>query len=203
MAATPPIWGNVRRRFLILHGWQNLRPVGHWQRWLADQLAARGHEVHYPQLPDPDNPSLKAWMAAIESALAREPGTEQVVVAHSLACAAWIHLADRGSVRLPVDRILLVAPPGPKYLADTEELREFRFADGAHLAVAHSSSAVPRLACGDNDPYCSPPADIVYDKGFDVDLLRGVGHLDMVAGYGRWWSALRWCEDQNYRLLAD
>ena len=38
--------------YLILHGWQNHRPEGHWQRWLAGELEARGHVVRYPQLPD-------------------------------------------------------------------------------------------------------------------------------------------------------
>lgn len=36
---------STARSFLILHGWQNHRPEGHWQRGLADALAARGHHV--------------------------------------------------------------------------------------------------------------------------------------------------------------
>jgi uncharacterized protein len=190
----------IRQRFLILHGWQNRRPVGHWQHWLAGQLAARGHDVAYPQLPAPDEPSLKDWLAAIERELA-DAGPGCVVLAHSLSCVAWIHLADQGSVHLPVSRLLLVAPPSPGYLAGVRELREFQFGAAAPRASACSSRRAPRLAYADNDPYCTPPAGAIYD-GFDLDEVPGAGHLDMVAGYGRWLSALRWCEDPDTRLTA-
>jgi len=37
---------------LLLHGWQNHRPAGHWQHQLADDLTADGVDVSYPALPD-------------------------------------------------------------------------------------------------------------------------------------------------------
>ncbi|MGH1550815.1 hypothetical protein ACRAWB_17190 [Leifsonia poae] len=40
------------RAFLILHGWDNFRPPGHWQRELATALEQRDERVVYPQLPD-------------------------------------------------------------------------------------------------------------------------------------------------------
>ena len=203
MDVAPPVSGVVRRRFLILHGWQNERPVGHWERWLAERLAERGHEVAYPQLPNPHRPALKEWLEVIEASLDSAPGTEQVVIAHSLGCAAWIHLAEIGGVRLPVDRLVLVAPPSPECLAGTPELREFQFTAGAHRVVRATSIGTPRLVCSENDPYCDPPASVLYGDEFDVDLIPGAGHLDMVAGYGRWRSALRWCEDDTQRFSAD
>jgi predicted alpha/beta hydrolase family esterase len=42
-----------RTSFLVLHGWPNRRPDGHWQRWLADRLAEDEAQVLYPQLPHP------------------------------------------------------------------------------------------------------------------------------------------------------
>jgi len=193
----------VRPQFLILHGWQNRRPTGHWEHWLADRLIAAGHDVSYPQLPEPDLPVLKDWLAVIEHEITRRPHTEHVVIAHSLSVVAWLHLVDQGSVHLPVSRALLVAPPSPQFLAATSELREFELpAQFVNLARA-SSVTPPRIVCSDNDPYCQPPADTIYQGGLDVDRLDGAGHLDMVAGYGPWWSALRWCEDPAYRLNAD
>jgi hypothetical protein len=55
----------IERGFLLLHGWQNHRPAGHWQHWLAGQLTALGYEVAYPQLPDPDHPDLERWLAEL------------------------------------------------------------------------------------------------------------------------------------------
>jgi predicted alpha/beta hydrolase family esterase len=193
-------------RFLILHGWENHRPVGHWQYWLAGQLAATGHDVAYPQLPEPDHPVLKDWLATIDELAAREPGEEQVVIAHSLSCIAWLHLAAQGSVHLPVTRVLLVAPPSPRFLAETPQLQQFGLPDGALGRARAASVAAPRLVCADDDPCCRPPADELYATGtdvFDVDRIKGAGHLDLVAGYGRWWSALRWCTDPGHRLTAE
>ncbi|GIM97368.1 RBBP9/YdeN family alpha/beta hydrolase [Paractinoplanes toevensis] len=203
MALTPPAPGDVSRRFVILHGWQNERPIGHWQWWLAERLTERGHEVVYPQLPNPGRPALKEWLEVIEASLDRDHADELVVIAHSLSCAAWIQLAGIGSVRLPVDRLALVAPPSPKFLAETPELREFSFADGAHEAVPATSIAATRLVCAVDDPYCDPPASVLYGDKFDVDVIPGGSHLDMVAGYGRWQSALRWCEDGSRRFMTD
>jgi len=194
----------TRRRFLLLHGWQNERPEGHWQRWLAGELTGRGHDVRHPQLPNPHHPVLADWLTAIESELAAGgPGAEPVVIAHSLACAAWIHLAVQGRARPAVDRLLFVAPPSPKFLQETPELHEFQLADGAHLAVARTSRVAPRLVCAENDPYCSPAADVIYDGVFDVDLVPGAGHFDLTAGYGRWFSALDWCENEAVRIGRD
>ncbi|MGH3494745.1 MAG: hypothetical protein ACRDQ1_16130 [Sciscionella sp.] len=41
------------RRFLLLHGYGNHPPVGHWQWLLTEQLCRRGEQLRYPQLPDP------------------------------------------------------------------------------------------------------------------------------------------------------
>jgi uncharacterized protein len=194
--------GITRRRFVILHGWANEKPEGHWQRLLAERLTERGHEVEYPQLPNPHYPSLKAWTTAIEAAIDPDPGCEQVVIAHSLACAAWIHLAETHRDRPPVDRLVFVAPPGPKMLAETPELQDFQFPDGAHAMVAKTTRVAPRLVCSDNDRYCDPPADILYGDAFDVDAPAGCGHFDLDAHYGTWDSMLDWCEDKERRITA-
>jgi predicted alpha/beta hydrolase family esterase len=203
MALTPPEARNARRRFLILHGWQNERPIGHWQRWLAERLAGHGHEVVYPQLPNPGHPVLKEWLEVIEASLERAPDVEQIVIAHSLSCAAWINFAGIGGVTLPVDRLAFIAPPGAGFLASTPELQEFQFAEGAHEAVRATSIAPARLVCSSNDPYCDPAATVLYGDTFDIDVIPDAGHLDMVAGYGRWQSALRWCGDGGQRFMAD
>jgi uncharacterized protein len=99
------------RSFPILHGVENRRPAEHWQYDLAQRLRERREQVFYPQLADPDRPALAAWIEAIEAELGMMRG-ERVVVCHSLACAAWFHLAAAHE-EPPADRVLLVSPPGP------------------------------------------------------------------------------------------
>jgi len=116
-AAAAPGEPEPVRGVLLLHGWQNRRPLGHWQGWLTEELAARGHLVRYPQLPQPDDPDLDTWLATVQEQLAGLGDvevTERVLVCHSLACLLWLHLVAGSDGAGPlVDRVLLIAPPSP------------------------------------------------------------------------------------------
>ncbi|MET8832073.1 alpha/beta hydrolase [Streptomyces sp. NPDC004610] len=183
-APTPPA------SYLILHGWQNRRPVRHWQHWLADRLRALGHQVVYPQLPDPDAPELDTWLAEYGRGLAALEGPERVVVAHSLSVLGWLHALDRD---IPgardVDRVLLVAPPSYEVVARVPQIAAFA---PPPLEV---TAARTRLVATDSDPYCPEGADHLYAEplGLPADVLPGAGHLDLAAGYGDWPGVLEWC----------
>ena len=111
--------------FLLLHGWQNRRPPGHWHHWLAAELSAAGHHVTYPQLPEPDEPVLADWLTELRTHITAMPADDRTVVCHSLGCLLWLHAAAAGEVPLPVARVLLVAPPGPDVVAGIPEIAGF------------------------------------------------------------------------------
>lgn len=187
--------------YLILHGWQNHRPEDHWQHWLADRLTELGHQVAYPQLPDPDEPELEVWLGELDRHLGGSAaGSERVVVAHSLSAVLWLHAVARG---LPgpaaVDRVLLVAPPSGAVLARHPEVAEF-----ALPSLEFTLPGPTRLVAGDNDPYCEEGADTVYGAplALPTDILPGAAHLDLDAGYGPWPAVLDWCLDPAARLTA-
>jgi len=205
-----PLWAAARgsaptladRQFLILHGWQNNRPPAHWQYRLAARLRRRGSLVEYPQLPAPDEPELKRWLAVIGDRLDRLNPGALTVICHSLACVAWSHLAVLDGVALPVDRVLFVAPPAPEFVAAQPVLRDFQFTAEAFRKVAATSLHTPRLVCSADDPYCRAGAANLFGDGFDVDLVPGAGHFDLAAGYGRWGSMGRWCRRPERRIGA-
>jgi hypothetical protein len=166
--------------YLILHGWQGSGP-GHWQTWLAERLRGDGHDVLYPDLPDPDRPRLEAWLEALEGL--RRPG--DTVVCHSLACCLWLHHQARGGPVAP--RVLLVAPPcleppPPEFASFFPVPRE----------PQHGVNA--RLVCTDNDPYCASAAGVYGVRlGVEIDVLYGAGHINPESGYGPWPALLDWC----------
>ncbi|MEU1518546.1 alpha/beta hydrolase [Streptomyces sp. NPDC005811] len=183
--------------FLILHGWQNHRPEAHWQHWLADRLTALGHAVTYPQLPDPDTPSLEAWLTALEGHLtdfAPVTASGRVVIAHSLSAVLWLHAAARAlpGVTAP-DRVLLVAPPSASVVLGHPEIAEFAPPPLPGLRLPTPT----RLVAGDDDPYLPEGAQAAYGTplGLTAAVLPGAGHLDLDAGYGPWPSVLEWCLD--------
>ncbi|MBI3687042.1 MAG: alpha/beta hydrolase [Actinobacteria bacterium] len=103
--------------FVIVHGWENWRPVGHWQRWLAESLRERGEQVSYEQLPEADLPVLDHWLTVLDKILAEAGDRNVTVVAHSLGVLLWLHHAARAT-GTAVDRVLLVSPPDPAVLED-------------------------------------------------------------------------------------
>jgi predicted alpha/beta hydrolase family esterase len=176
-------------RFVILHGWENRRPADHWQHWLFEELRARGREVDYPQLPDPDTPDLDTWRALLEGLVSR--GEQPVtLIAHSLATSLWLtHLARGGSPGL-VTRLALVAIPSPVVLGPT--------------VVAPFVEHAPRLVempgveqivfDGEGDPY-SPGgvrAHYTVDAAIPVEPVPGGGHLTPDFGFGPWPRILQW-----------
>ncbi|MFH8580584.1 alpha/beta hydrolase [Streptomyces zaomyceticus] len=180
--------------YLILHGYQNDRPPGHWQHWLAGELRARGHEVRYPQLPEPDAPVLADWLAALEEHGERPSEGEFVILAHSLSVLLWLRAGAR---RPDADRVLLVAPPSPGVTASIPGIAAF--ADGLDLA---ETGLEARLVYGGGDPYCPEGADVHYGRplGLDLDLVPDGKHLNPASGYGEWPALLEWCENPGVRV---
>ncbi|MFJ7078639.1 RBBP9/YdeN family alpha/beta hydrolase [Streptomyces sp. NPDC098781] len=187
--------------YLILHGWQNRRPEGHWQYWLADRLTDLGHQVVYPQLPDPDEPELEVWLDELGRHLAGlDAGAERVVVAHSLSAVLWPHAVARGMPGLDtVDRVLLVAPPSGDVLARYPEVARF-----APPSLEFTLPGPTRLVAGDDDPYCEGGAATLYGAplALPTDVLPGAAHLDLDAGYGPWPGVLAWCVDPTVPVLG-
>jgi predicted alpha/beta hydrolase family esterase len=168
--------------FLILHGYEDSGP-GHWQRWLAGQLADTGAHIVVPRLPDPSTPDLQACLYTLGAELALLPA-DPVVVCHSLGCLIWLH--HRAAGGRPSARLLLVAPPSrtgaPPALA-------------SFFPVPLSHLRRTRLVCSDDDPYCPEGAVRLYGNplGLPTDIIPGGGHLDRDAGFGPWPAVEAWC----------
>ena len=190
---------------LIVHGWENRRPVGHWQRWLAGQLTAGGHEVRYPQFPDPDFPVLDDWLSLLRVELAAldDDGDERVLVCHSLAVLLWWQAAPSLGALQP-DRVLLVAPPSADVLRGFPEVAAFAPPGIETKPLPADLVARTRLVAADDDPYFPGGAASLYaDRfGLDADVVPGGRHLDLPAGYGSWPAVLAWCTDPSVRITA-
>ncbi|AWZ04031.1 MULTISPECIES: alpha/beta hydrolase [unclassified Streptomyces] len=184
------------RGFLLLHGWQNRRPAGHWQHWLAGRLTELGHAVDYPQLPAPDRPDPERWLSELRTRLDGPRAERYTVVCHSLACLLWLRAAARDAVPVPVDQVLLVAPPSSGFLEQNPEIAGFAAPEVTPAQLA-AAAGYTRLVAGDDDPCCPEGAAAAYAAplGLPVDVLSGGGHLGMDAGYGAWPSLLDWCLD--------
>src|SRR4051794_378851 len=144
--AMSPDSAQLPRRFLVLHGWQNHRPSHHWQWLLVEELRSRGEQVLYPQLPDPDRPSLGTWTDILLAELDMLGDGERIVIAHSASVPLWLHTAPVVAATRPVDRVLLVAPPSRDMLAQHDAIAEFAGVT-VDAAAAGTASTSMRLVC--------------------------------------------------------
>jgi len=184
------------RRFLILHGVENWRPREHWQWWLAEQLRSRGEQVLYPQLPSPSSPALDEWLAVLHGELAQLGTRERVVIAHSCSVALWLLAAPEISSQERVDRVVLVAPPGPS--AFVAPYRAFLPVGIDRGAVTRASKTTAILVTSDNDPYFTEGLDAyksIYTDALGIEhrVVPGAGHISIDEGYGPWPAILDWC----------
>jgi uncharacterized protein len=179
--------------FLIVHGIGNRRPPDHWQFQLAATLAAEGAQVLYPGLPDPDAPSLQAWLKVLRDELARLEGDERTVVCHSLACLLWMAAAPDLDAESRPERVLLVSPPAPPQLPEGAD--DFRFRLGSSAEIRSGARAETRIAASDADPYNQVGAASLYAEplGIEFDLIEGGGHITPAEGYGPWPELADWC----------
>jgi predicted alpha/beta hydrolase family esterase len=179
--------------FLFLHGWQGSE-AEHWQRWLARELAARGHAVRFPDFAAPDQPALARWLPRLSAELETLEPAGTTVLCHSLGCYLWLHHANSTAVVDPVARVLLVAPPTTDYEELYPDLRGIPLPalDAAAVARAATSTAV---VYGTDDPYFPGGARRIADElEIPAHELPGGGHVNVAAGYGPWPAALAWAE---------
>lgn len=187
---------------LLLHGHTGSGPE-HWQSWLAGELANLGATVDVPQLTDPDRPALDVWLAELRHHLEAAPEGERVLLAHSAGACLWLHhAADMTDPRLRFDRVLLVAPPGPRW--DNPDVRGFTPAP-LDAAGIRRAAAWTQLVVGDNDDAVSvaDAVDMAAGLKIDLDVIPGGAHLNTAAGYGPWPAVLGWTGDRHTRLVTN
>jgi predicted alpha/beta hydrolase family esterase len=172
---------------------------GHWQRWAATTLAARGVAVAFPELSDPAAPQKDVWVAELAAVVdavraRREPVT---FLCHSLGCWAVDHfLAEHGAAG--VHAALLVAPPSPFLVFEPVE----SFFPPPRRADAWAPLAARTLLVGsDNDDYAGPDelADVARDLAIACRVLPGAGHINIASGYGPWPFVLDWVAEVGAR----
>jgi predicted alpha/beta hydrolase family esterase len=183
------------RQFLILHGWGGSGP-DHWQSWLASQLRAAGEAVRFPTLPNPDEPRLEEWLTGMRHELSSMTGS-RIVVCHSLAVLLWLH-HTRQPDAAAVDRLLLVAPPGPA--VNNPQVETFFPAPRDPLAL-HQTAREIELVCSVADPFCPERAEHYYGEPLGVQTLlypSEAGHINVASGYGPWPWVESWCRSSTH-----
>lgn len=190
-------------RVVIGHGYTNTRPEGHWQRYLATELRAAGHQVFYPQFPNPEAPDAAAWQAllAAETALAADLATgsfgaevgELIYIGHSLGGVNWLLAASRQALPAKFDRVLLVAPADPAMLGRIPGF-DLNLADPQLPARVTEATANLTLIGSDSDPWSPNGIQRTFADplGLTAKIQPGAKHFSKDDGFGRWHGVIDW-----------
>ncbi|MEB2285997.1 MAG: hypothetical protein B6D46_04920 [Polyangiaceae bacterium UTPRO1] len=178
---------------VVVYGYEG-SGAGHWQRWAAAALTARGARVAFPELSAPAAPRKDVWVAELAVVLddARRRRDPITFLCHSLGCWAVDHLlTEHGTAG--VRGALLVAPPSPFLVFEAVE----SFLPPPRRAAVWAPIAARSLLVGsDNDDYAAPDelAGIARGLGIACRILPGAGHINVAAGYGPWPFVLEWVD---------
>lgn len=192
------------RGFLLLHGLENHRPEGHWMRLLAARLRKQAQFVAYPQLPNPDHPDSQEWLEVIETEidLMKEAGVDSlVVIAHSLGCLTWLKFIASNSLKIEVDRTLLVAPADPQLLSAAPTFQDVFNSDLKNAVKTHAKATY--ILASDNDPWTPSGVEETFGEPLGVKpiIWQNVGHISMADGFGAWDGVVYWALDPSNDLL--
>lgn len=192
------------KRVLIIHGWGNERPEGHWHRLLATALRKDGHLVAYPQLPDTELPTLAKWLAVlkVELDLLHEAGDgELIVFGHSLGCLTWLHIAQSEILKEQPARVMLVAPADPELCGEVPDFQLNLLAPEVKSA-AHKAAKSTLLVGSDSDPWLPRGIEETYAAPLDLPfvLIQGAGHFAVEEGWTPWQGVINWVNDDQADL---
>jgi predicted alpha/beta hydrolase family esterase len=186
----------MAKQVLILHGWTNRRLEGSWQRQTAVALRKLGHQVHYPQFPNPDEPRFADWSEVALNELGQiaeaNAGEEVVVIGHSLGAVTWLKLVADGLAPTLPYRVLLVAPADPSLLIDIPDF----IVDQAAAGIAVRSNATTLIASGE-DPWQPNGIEALFDSPLEVPVvvIPGARHFSLSDGWGDWAGVINWVND--------
>lgn len=169
--------------FLIVHGTMG-SPEGNWFPWLKRELEARGHVVHLPTFPTPENQSFDTWLAVAQKELVGVDPAHTTLVGHSLGAAFVLRMAEMADQ--PYRGVCGVAP-----FVDLLGLLDFDVLNSSFINHAFDWAMIRRnagaisLYAGDNDPYVPLPFAQKVETALCVRLtvIKGGGHLNAESGY--------------------
>lgn len=194
------------KRVLIIHGWGNERPEGHWHRLLATALRKEGHAVAYPQLPDTELPTLAKWLAVlkVELDLLNEVSDgELLVFAHSLGCLTWLHISQSEILKEPASRVMLVAPADPDLCGEVPDF-QMNLSAPEVKSAAHKAANSTLLVGSDSDPWLPRGIEKTYATPLDLPfvLIPDAGHFAIEEGWTPWQGVINWVNDPSTDISA-
>ena len=97
----------MAKRVIIVHGWGG-NPGEGWFPWAKQELEKRGFVVTIPAMPNPETPTIEAWVRHV-GATVGTPDEELHLVGHSIGCQTILRYLQTLAPGLRIGRVVLIA----------------------------------------------------------------------------------------------
>ncbi|MCX6786673.1 MAG: alpha/beta hydrolase [Candidatus Kaiserbacteria bacterium] len=176
----------MRKRIIIVHGWDESLSDCDWEGWATEAFRAKGYEVITPEMPDTENPVIEKWVNHLKS-VTGAVDKDTYFIGHSIGCQTIMRFLE--TVDTKVGGAIFVA--GWFNLKNLESKEEEEVAkpwietpiDFAKVKknLVHSVAVL-----GDNDPfvpYKETKNDFETRLGSEVITISGAGHFTSDDGF--------------------
>lgn len=96
------------QRVFIIHGWGG-SPEEPMHKWLKEQLKSKGFEVIVPEMPNSEEPEIKAWVGKLKE-IVISPDKNTYFIGHSIGCQAILRYLENLDAKIKIGGIIFIAP---------------------------------------------------------------------------------------------
>jgi len=157
-----------------------------WSGWLQDELKRQGYEVHSPDFPDTNTPSLDRWLETVRDNVDRfEPDDDWILIGHSLGCPTILRLLETFDERERAKKVILVAgfakdlgiPEIGNFVDKPFDWGKIRERAGSFVVIN-----------SDDDPFIKLEEGERLAKMLNTNLIveHGAGHINEGSGFTRY-----------------
>ena len=182
-----------QKRVFIIHSWSG-SPDESLYRWLKSELEKKGFEVVVPEMPEPEEPEIEAWVSKLKE-IVGEQTKDTILVGHSIGCQTVLRYLEKLHPGALVGGVVFIAPW--LTLSNLESDEERRVA-GPWLNTSIKETDVvkhtPKITAifSDNDPSVPSENIELFKKRFNAEVIieREKGHFTTDDGVEKLESAL-------------
>ena len=81
------------KRAIIVHGW-DFNPNMNWYPWLKKELEKKGYDVIAPEMPNPEEPEINAWVSHLRKVV-KKLDEKTLFIGHSIGCQTIIRYLEK------------------------------------------------------------------------------------------------------------
>jgi uncharacterized protein len=174
---------NKIMKVYIVHGWED-NPKAPLLQWLKSSLGAKGYEVTVPAMPNPDTPTIDAWVGKLAEMVSPDDNT--IFVGHSIGCQAILRYLQTLPPTKKIKGIVFIAP----WMRLNEKTIEEEGEEAKEMAKPWIETPIDfnkvKNSIGgaiaifsDNDPYVPLDQKAIFEKklGAKVIIEKDKGHF--------------------------